>query len=165
MARLLDEKNIRVLTKHTVMSEAEIRSRYEIMMENYCKTDMIEARTMVRMAKKDILPAIDSYMKELADVITAKQSVSPELACGHESKKLKKLSALADLIDERSDALDAMASETEKVSDITCQGEKIWKDLLPDMAALRQVCDETETLVGRKDWPFPTYGDLLFSVK
>ena len=114
MARLLDEKNIRVLTKHTVMSEAEIRSRYEIMMENYCKTDMIEARTMVRMAKKDILPAIDSYMKELADVITAKQSVSPELACGHESKKLKKLSALADLIDERSDALDAMASETEK---------------------------------------------------
>ena len=88
MARLLDEKNIRVLTKHTVMSEAEIRSRYEIMMENYCKTDMIEARTMVRMAKKDILPAIDSYMKELADVITAKQSVSPELACGHESKKL-----------------------------------------------------------------------------
>ena len=71
MARLLDEKNIRVLTKHTVMSEAEIRSRYEIMMENYCKTDMIEARTMVRMAKKDILPAIDSYMKELADVITA----------------------------------------------------------------------------------------------
>ena len=165
MARLLDEKNIRVLTKHTVMSEAEIRSRYEIMMENYCKTDMIEARTMVRMAKKDILPAIDSYMKELADVITAKQSVSPELACGHESKKLKKLSALADLIDERSDALDAMASETEKVSDITCQGEKIWKDLLPDMAALRQVCDETETLVGRKYWPFPTYGDLLFSVK
>ena len=165
MARLLDEKNIRVLTKHTVMSEAEIRSRYEIMMENYCKTDMIEARTMVRMAKKDILPAIDSYMKELADVITAKQSVSPELACGHESKKLKKLSALADLIDERSDALDAMASETEEVSDITCQGEKIWKDLLPDMAALRQVCDETETLVGRKYWPFPTYGDLLFSVK
>ena len=165
MARLLDEKNIRVLTKHTVMSEAEIRSRYEIMMENYCKTDMIEARTMVRIAKKDILPAIDSYMKELADVITAKQSVSPELACGHESKKLKKLSALADLIDERSDALDAMASETEKVSDITCQGEKIWKDLLPDMAALRQVCDETETLVGRKYWPFPTYGDLLFSVK
>ena len=165
MARLLDEKNIRVLTKHTVMSEAEIRSRYEIMTENYCKTDMIEARTMVRMAKKDILPAIDSYMKELADVITAKQSVSPELACGHESKKLKKLSALADLIDERSDALDAMAAETEKVSDITCQGEKIWKDLLPDMAALRQVCDETETLVGRKYWPFPTYGDLLFSVK
>ena len=165
MARLLDEKNIRVLTKHTVMSEAEIRSRYEIMMENYCKTDMIEARTMVRMAKKDILPAIDSYMKELADVITAKQSVSLELACGHESKKLKKLSALADLIDERSDALDAMAAETEKVSDITCQGEKIWKDLLPDMAALRQVCDETETLVGRKYWPFPTYGDLLFSVK
>ena len=165
MARLLDEKNIRVLTKHTVMSEAEIRSRYEIMMENYCKTDMIEARTMVRMAKKDILPAIDSYMKELADVITAKQSVSPELACGHESKKLKKLSALADLIDERSDALDAMAAETEKVSDITCQGEKIWKDLLPDMAALRQVCDETETLVGRRYWPFPTYGDLLFSVK
>ena len=165
MARLLDEKNIKVLTKHAVMSEAEIRSRYEIMMENYCKTDMIEARTMVRMAKKDILPAIDSYMKELADEITAKKTVSAELACGHESKKLKKLSELADLIDERSDALDAMAAETEKIDDITSQGEKIWKDLLPDMAALRQVCDETETLVGRKYWPFPTYGDLLFSVK
>ena len=165
MARLLDEKNIKVLTKHAVMSEAEIRSRYEIMMENYCKTDMIEARTMVRMAKKDILPAIDSYMKELADEITAKKTVSTELACGHESKKLKKLSELADLIDERSDALDAMAAETEKIDDITSQGEKIWKDLLPDMAALRQVCDETETLVGRKYWPFPTYGDLLFSVK
>ena len=165
MARLLDEKNIKVLTKHAVMSEAEIRSRYEIMMENYCKTDMIEARTMVRMAKKDILPAIDSYMKELADEITAKKTVSAELACGHESKKLKKLSELADLIDERSDTLDAMAAETEKIEDITSQGEKIWKDLLPDMAALRQVCDETETLVGRKYWPFPTYGDLLFSVK
>ena len=165
MARLLDEKNIKVLTKHAVMSEAEIRSRYEIMMENYCKTDMIEARTMVRMAKKDILPALDNYMKELADEITAKKTVSLELACKHESKKLKKLSELADLIDERSDELDAMAAETEKIDDITSQGEKIWKDLLPDMAALRQVCDETETLVGRKYWPFPTYGDLLFSVK
>ena len=165
MARLLDEKNIKVLTKHSVMSEAEIRSRYEIMMENYCKTDMIEARTMVRMAKKDILPAIDGYMKDLADVISAKKAVSPELVCRHESKKLKKLSELADLIDERSDALDAMAAETERIDDITSQGEKIWKDLLPDMAALRQVCDETETLVGRKYWPFPTYGDLLFSVK
>ena len=61
--------------------------------------------------------------------------------------------------------VDRQTEETEKIDDITSQGEKIWKDLLPDMAALRQVCDETETLVGRKYWPFPTYGDLLFSVK
>ena len=165
MARLLEEKNVTLLTKHAVMSEAEIRSRYEIQMENYCKTVMIEARTMVRMAKKDILPAVDHYMKELAEEISIKKSVCTELPCMHESRKLKLLSELADKIDERSEVLETAAEEASKETNIACQGDKICKELLPRMSELRLVCDETETLVGRKYWPFPTYGDLLFSVK
>ena len=165
MARLLEEKNIALLTGHSVMSETEVRSRYDIQMENYCKTVRIEANTMVRMAQKDILPAIDAYMKVLADGISAKKAISPELVNRHESKKLSGLSKLADRIDERSEELDALSADIEKAADITAQGKRISKELLPKMAELRQVCDEAETMVGRQYWPFPTYGDLLFSVK
>ena len=165
MARLLEDKNIEVLTGHGVMSEAEIRSRYEIQMENYCKTVLIEARTMSRMAKKDILPAIDGYMKALADEIAVKKAVCAELPCCHESRKLKLLSELADKIDERSEVLEEATEESAKEKSIACQGERICKELLPRMSELRLVCDEAETLVGRQYWPFPTYGDLLFSVK
>ena len=165
MATLLDEKNIAVLTSHKVMSEAEVRSRYEIQMENYVKTVRIEAIAMADIARKEILPAVESCVDDLAKGIAAKKAVDETLACGHEMKQLRKLSALTDRIDEATEALEGAVTELDMKDDITEQALFIRDDILAKMAALRAPCDEAETTTASKYWPFPTYGDLLFSVK
>ena len=98
MPHLLDEKNVKMLTSHGVFSEEELKSRCDIMLENYCKTVVIEANTMVDMAKTEIAPAVDSYTMELAKTITAKKAVDDTLPCSYESGLLKKLSKLTDRI-------------------------------------------------------------------
>ena len=165
MATLLDGKNIAVLTAHGVMTEAEVRSRYEIQMENYVKTVRIEAIAMADIARKEILPAVESCVNGLAEGIAAKKSVDPELPCGHEMKQLRKLSALTDRIDEATEALEAAVTELDMKGDITEQAFFIRDEVIAKMAALRAPCDEAETTSAAKYWPFPTYGELLFSVK
>ena len=165
MATLLDEKNVALLTSHKVMSEAEVRSRYEIQMENYCKTVRIEAITMTDIVRKEILPAIESCVDDLAKGIAAKKAVDPDLACGHEMKQLRKLSSITDQIDEKTEMLEDAIIALDMLSDITEQGAFIRDDILGKMATLRACCDEAEMMTAKKYWPFPTYGDLLFSVK
>ena len=165
MATLLDEKNMAVLTSHKVMSEAEVRSRYEIQMENYVKTVRIEAIAMADIARKEILPAVESCVDDLAKGIAAKKAVDETLACGHEMKQLRRLSVLTDRIDEATEALEGAVTELDMKGDITEQALFIRDDILAKMAALRVPCDEAETTTASKYWPFPTYGDLLFSVK
>ena len=165
MAKLLDEKNVALLTSHKVMSESEVRSRYEIQMENYCKTVRIEAITMADIVRKEILPAIESCVDDLAKGIAAKKSVDPDLACGHEMKQLRKLSSITDQIDEKTEILEDAIIALDMLSDITEQGAFIRDDILEKMATLRACCDEAEMMTEKKYWPFPTYGDLLFSVK
>ena len=165
MATLLDEKNVAVLTAHRVMSEAEVRSRYEIQMENYVKTVRIEAIAMADIARKEILPAVENCVDDLAKGIAAKKAVDETLACGHEMKQLRKLSVLTDRIDEATEALEGAVTALDLKDDITEQAFYIRDEILPKMAALRAPCDEAETTTAAKYWPFPTYGDLLFSVK
>ncbi len=165
MAKLLDEKNIAVLTSHGVMTEAEVRSRYEIQMENYVKTVRIEAIAMADIARKEILPAVETCVDHLAQGIAAKKSVDPGLPCGHETKQLRKLSSLTDSIDEATEALESAVTELDMKSDVTEQAYFVRDVILAKMAALRAPCDEAETTSAAKYWPFPTYGDLLFSVK
>jgi glutamine synthetase len=165
MATLLDEKNVAVLTAHRVMSEAEVRSRYEIQMENYVKTVRIEAIAMADIARKEILPAVESCVDDLAKGIAAKKAVDPDMACGHEMKQLRKLSGLTDRIDEATEVLEGAVTELDMKEDITEQAFFIRDEILAKMAALRAPCDEAETTTASKYWPFPTYGDLLFSVK
>ena len=162
---LLEKKNVDMLTSHKVFSLAEIRSRYEITLDNYCKTVKIEALTMVDMARKEILPAVEVYAKELSDAYIAKSAVIPGIAGKYEKGVIAKLSTLADEIDTAAAALDAAVIRFNAISDITEASCMIRDVILQKMAELRVVCDEAETVTAEKYWPFPTYDKLLFGVK
>ena len=162
---LLEKKNVDMLTLHKVFSLAEIRSRYEITLDNYCKTVKIEALTMVDMARKEILPAVEAYAKELSDAYIAKSAVIPGIAGKYEKGVIAKLSTLADEIDTAAAALDAAVIRFNAISDTTEASCMIRDVILQKMAELRVVCDEAETVTAEKYWPFPTYDKLLFGVK
>ena len=165
MPHLLDKKNVDMLTSHKIFSVSELQSRCEIMLENYSTTVIIEANTMVDMARKQILPAVEAYTADLASSIAAKKAVAPELACGYETGLLTKLSGLTDQIAVKTDELEAAVLELKNYTDIKEESCAIRDTILGKMAALRAVADEAETQTSSEYWPFPTYGDLLFSVK
>lgn len=162
---ILEKKNSDMLTSLKIFTPAEIRSRYEITLENYCKTVNIEALTMIDMARKEILPAIVGYVKELSETVGAAKAVAPSAPLGYGSKTVSKLCALADEIDQKTDALEAAADRYKQITDVTAAANDIRDDILQRMAELRVPCDEAETLMPASVWPFPTYGDLLFGVK
>lgn len=162
---ILEKKNSDMLTSLKIFTPAEIRSRYEITLENYCKTVNIEALTMIDMARKEILPAIVGYVKELSETVGAAKAVAPSTPLGYGSKTVSKLCALADEIDQKTDALEAAADRYKQITDVTAAANDIRDDILQRMAELRVPCDEAETLMPASVWPFPTYGDLLFGVK
>lgn len=162
---LLDKKNVDMLTAHRVFSEAELKSRYEITLENYCKTIVIEANTMVNMAKTQIAPAVSAYATELAKAAAAKKALDETLVCSYESELVKKLSALTDKIAVKADALENALVSLSTVQDIGEEANAIRDTILVKMSELRVVCDEAETMTAKKYWPFPTYADLLFGVK
>ena len=165
LATILEKKNVDMLTSLKVFSEAEIRSRYEICLENYCKTVNIEGLTMVDMARKEILPAVEAYLSDLSGTVAAKAAAVPGLACKYEKGIITKLSTLVDEIDTATEALDSTLVRLKAVSDVTDAAYVIRDVVLQKMAELRVVCDEAETLTAAKYWPFPTYGDLLFGVR
>lgn len=162
---ILEKKNSDMLTSLKIFTPAEIRSRYEITLENYCKTVNIEALTMIDMARKEILPSIVGYVKELSETVGAAKAVAPSAPLGYGSKTVSKLCALADEIDQKTDALEAAADRYKQITDVTAAANDIRDDILQRMAELRVPCDEAETLMPASVWPFPTYGDLLFGVK
>ena len=162
---ILDKKNVDMLTSHKVFSEAEIRSRYEIMLENYVKTVNIEALTMVDMVKKQILPAIESYVAEIASTAVAKKTVAPDVECKYEKDAVSKLSVLIDQASERTDKLTDALVSLKTISEIGKEADFIRDEILPKMAELRMAVDEAETITSEKCWPFPTYGELLFGVR
>ena len=161
---LLDEKNVRMLISNKVFTEAELRSRHEITLDNYNKAVLIEANTMVDMARKEILPAVSGYCAKLAAAIAAKKAVLPAAACGYETDTLQTLCDLTDKIAERTKALEAVTAACKAIGDAAQTGYAIRDQLLPAMDALRVCCDRAETLTPKTDWPFPTYDDLLFGV-
>lgn len=141
---LLDQKNIAMLTAHNIFSEAEIHSRAEIMMENYCKTVVIEARTMVDMAKTEIAPAVSAYAARIAETAAVKKSIVPSLACSYETELLEKLSVSTDSIAARAGELESALTELHKITDICAEAATIRDDILDKMENLRYVCDEAE---------------------
>ena len=165
MGRLLDKKNVDMLIHQKIYSEAEIESRYEIMLENYCKAVNIEALTMTDMTRKEILPAVEAYTAELASAAGAKKSIDSELSCAYEKRLINKLSMLADRIDSADEILEKKIAEYSTITDITEASCFIRDEILPAMANLRAAADEAETLTAGKYWPFPTYGKLLFGVR
>lgn len=157
-------KNIAVFTKHKVLTEAEIHSRYEIQLENYAKTISIEAIAMVDIAKKDILPAVASYIKDLANTARLAKSVSADIDCEFETALISKLSTLASSMYKKLGLLEASILGTKDFSDAIELANYYSKSVFIAMQELRAVADELETLVGEKYWPYPTYGELLFNV-
>ncbi len=165
MPHLLDEKNVKMLTSHGVFSEAELKSRCEIMLDNYCKTVVIEANTMVEMARTQISPAVNVYTMEIAKTIAAKKAVDSSLTCVYESSLVKRLSTLTDRIAIKTEELEDALVELHNAEEIISEADMIRDSVLVKMGELRVACDEAETITAKKYWPFPTYGDLLFSVK
>ena len=162
---LLDEKNVKMLTSHGVLSVAELNARCEIQMENYCKTVLIEANTMIDMVKKQILPAVSRYTGKLTDIALDRKKLDPALPCGYEIKTVARLSALTDAIAEKLEKLETIEAKVKAQADIEKEGYAIRDSLIPAMEALRKSCDDAEALTDKADWPFPTYGDLLFGVR
>lgn len=157
-----DPKNVEVFTKHGVYSETEIHSRIEILLEEYVKILNIEALTMIDMAKKDILPAISTYVKELGK--TAKLAKE----CGAEAKfeveVVKKLSALESEIYEKLTSLETITANAAGITDIQDKANFYHDEVFTAMGELRAPADEAEKLCGEKYWPYPTYGKMLFYV-
>ncbi|MBQ6569380.1 MAG: glutamine synthetase III, partial [Clostridia bacterium] len=165
MPHLLDKKNVDMLTSLGVFTEDELRSRRDIMLENYCKSVLIEANTMINMVHKRIAPAITRFTADLAKQASEKKAVFPDLECGYESELIVKLSALTDSIAVRTDALEEAVMGLSDAEDIIAESELIRDTVLPKMSELRIPCDRAELLTAKSYWPFPTYGDILFSVK
>lgn len=165
MPHLLDRKNVDMLTSQGVYTEAELKSRCEIMLDNYCKTIIIEANTMEDMAKTQILPAVEAYSADVARAAAAKKTLDPALACGYETGVVRRLCALADRIDEKTELLGNALLSLGEAEDIETEAIMIRDTVLGLMSELRLACDEAETLTAKSYWPFPSYGDLLFSVR
>ena len=164
MPHLLDEKNVKMLTSHGVFSKAELESRCEIMLENYCKSVTIEANTMVVMAKTQIAPAIDKFAGDLAKRAADKKSLDPSIACSYETSLVKKLSCITDAVYLKTDELKDEILALSNADGIISESEMIRDNILPKRGELRVLCDEAETLTSKEYWPFPSYADLLFGV-
>ena len=165
MPRLLDEKNVAMLTSHGVFTVAEMESRTEIMLENYCNSIEIEAATMINMARTEIAPAVGAYLRAVAETAAVKRSVAPRASLGCEAGLIERLSGLVDRMFAAADELEEAVSRLDETTCVAERSEKIRDEVLPAMDALRAPADEAETLTAKTYWPFPTYGDLLFGVR
>ena len=162
---MLDKKNVEMLTSHKVYTAAELEARCEILMENYCKVVRIEALTMVDMVQKDILPAVEAYSAALSGAAATKLALDTDTPCNYEKKLVKKLSALADQMDDKAEKLSLAMVKLKMVDGIEEESATIRDEILPRMNELRVAADEAETVTAAKYWPFPTYGELLFGLK
>lgn len=160
----LHEKNLKLFISHKVYSETEMRARYEILSENYCKIINIEALTMIDMAKKDILHAVSKYSHELSDTVIAKAACG-DIDASYEKELLAKVSRLNAAAYKKTEKLEKAVVKAKEISDTT-ELSKYYKDaVFAAMSELRITVDELETLVPATDWPYPSYGEMLFSVK
>ncbi len=165
MPHLLDEKNKKMLMEHEVFTEAELQSRCEIMLENYVKTVNIEGNTMVDMVRKNYLPAIERYLFRLAETTSLMRQVSDKVKCNYEVSTMERLSELTDSILESVKKLEEDLEQFKSLEDVFASSAFVRDEMLPSMETLRGYVDEAEMLTSQKDWPFPSYGQLLFSVK
>ncbi|MBE5925337.1 MAG: glutamine synthetase type III [Lachnospiraceae bacterium] len=165
MPKLLDKKNMDMLMSHEVFTEAELKSRCEIMLENYCKTVNIEGLAMVDMVRKNYLPAIERYLFRLAQTTSLMKQVSDNVKCNYEVSTMERLSELTDYILDAVTALENTLATFKGIEDIFKASEFVRDEMIPNMDTLRKYVDEAEMLTSQRDWPFPSYGQLLFSVQ
>jgi glutamine synthetase len=161
---LMDKKNTEMFIRHSVFSMSELESRCEVMLETYCKTICIEARTMRSMAVKRIAPAIEKYTAELAQNAAAKRLIIADLGCRFEEKTIRFLSEQTDRIYDDVEALEKVLDSLSH-EDYVRDSEVIRDRLLPAMEQLRADSDAAEAVTSKSHWPLPNYGLLLFGEK
>ena len=161
---LIDPKNIALMEEFGVLTKVEMESRYEVEMEHYAKVINIEALTMLEMARKQLLPAVNAYMSEVANTAASKLAVSESISVRSETKTLGRLSADADAM---SDAIDTLQDAVDAAKALPSESEKavaFHDNVLPAMDALRAAADDAETLCGEDYWPLPSYSKMLYYV-
>ena len=161
---LIDPKNIQLMEDFGVLTKIEMESRYEVEMEHYSKIINIEALTMLEMARKQLLPAINAYMSEVANTAASKLAVSEAISVRSETKTLTRLSTDADAMSDAIDALQAAVDTAEAMTDESAKAVSFHDDVLPKMDALRAAADDAETVCGEDYWPLPSYSKMLYYV-
>ena len=161
---LIDPKNIQLMEDFGVLTKIEMESRYEVEMEHYSKIINIEALTMLEMARKQLLPAINAYMSEVANTAASKLAVSEAISVRSETKTLTRLSTDADAMSDAIDALQAAVDTAEAMIDESAKAVSFHDDVLPKMDALRAAADDAETICGEDYWPLPSYSKMLYYV-
>ena len=161
---LIDPKNIALMEDFGVLTKVEMESRYEVEMEHYSKIINIEALTMLEMARKQLLPAVNAYMSEVANTAASKLAVSENLSVRSETKALTRLSADADAMSDAVDELQAAVDAAKALSDESAKAVAFHDDVLPKMDALRAAADDAETICGEDYWPLPSYSKMLYYV-
>ena len=164
MPYFISEKNIELFTKYGILTRSEIFSRYEIVMQNYCKTISIEAQTMLEIVRRSIIPAVTKYSGDLASAALSKRSVSTDIDCSAEVGLVERISSHTAALYSLTEELADLISGFKNISAIEQLGEYCRDSIIPCMQALRGEADKLETLVGDEYWPYPTYSELLFSV-
>ena len=165
LAHLLDKKNTDLFISHGVYSMVELEARHEVLLENYSKTIGIEALTMLDMARKDILPAMSAYTTKLAAAIATKRGAAPSMDTTYEEETLARLGTLLTTAYRATEALDRDLNASKTIVDSVALADFFKSRIREDMTALRIPVDEMETLASAEAWPYPSYGDLLFSVR
>ena len=163
-AAFSDEKNIELFRRHKIFTESEIYPRRDILLDNYNKVIMIEAATMLDMAKKDILPACLAYERTLAETAAAKKAVGLSVENSVEATLLTRIDALCAELSERIASTEALREKADTIKELIPKARFVCDEVHTSMSALRKVADELEGIVAAEYWPFPTYCDLLFSV-
>ena len=161
---LIDPKNLQLMEDFGVLTKIEMESRYEVEMEHYSKIINIEALTMLEMARKQLLPAINAYMSEVANTAASKLAVSEAISVRSETKTLTRLSTDADAMSDAIDALQAAVDTAEAMTDESAKAVSFHDDVLPKMDALRAAADDAETICGEDYWPLPSYSKMLYYV-
>ena len=161
---LIEPKNIALMEEFGVLTKVEMESRYEVEMEHYSKIINIEALTMLEMARKQLLPAVNAYMSEVANTAASKLAVSENLSVRSETKALTRLSADADAMSDAVDELQAAVNAAKALSDESAKAVAFHDDVLPKMDALRAAADDAETICGEDYWPLPSYSKMLYYV-
>ncbi|MBR4874415.1 MAG: glutamine synthetase III [Clostridia bacterium] len=162
----ISDENVELFTKHRIFTKIEMESRLEILFDKYSSTVNVEALTMLEMIKKEIIPAVCAYIKDLTEIVVMKKGLSKKIISDVEMTILEKISNLLSSLYENTERLE---KHLEKAEEFSCNAQALAEyykgTILPDMENARCDADELESLVGEKYWPYPTYGELLFGVK
>ena len=164
LPHMLDEKNIKLFTDHKVFTETEIRSRYEILIENYCKVMNIEAATMVNTSVKYIIPAVSDYIGSISNTANAAKAAAPGVNCVFEEKLICKLSNFVGELFENSEELESLNKKADNFNSNQEKAEFYRDSIIPVMEKVRKSADELELITSKKYWPLPTYGDMLYKL-